>query len=342
MRKKEILARTLDALLPGGVFYGCKYAIWNNLMVLAYHRVIDVNKPSDFQYDMDLVSASIKQFDYQMSYISRYLDPISENDLISHLYSGTALPRRSILVTFDDGFDDNYYNAYPILKKYSVPATMFISTQYIDGHKPIWFDWLASLFMAGNVTVIEIPALSARYIRGHHDENRRHFHDLIIKLRAIDNTIRLKIIAELEKNYTESMLHINSGNSHFMSWDQVVEMSNSSIIDIGSHTVTHPILSRLTSQEIDYEVSESKTIIEQKINKTVNSLSYPTGMKSSFTDDVVKLVKKHQYKIAFTYQHDCNSLPINDPFRMHRLHVENHVTNQYFNSMLKFPMIFAD
>lgn len=341
MRKKKILACTLDMMLPNDIFFGCKYSLWNGLIVLAYHRVLDVPETNAFEYDMDLVSASIDEFDHQMSYISRYMHPVSEKDLVAVIYEGKTLPKRAVMVTFDDGFDDNYLHAFPILKKYSVPAIMFISTSYVGGKEPIWFDWLASLFMSATTDIIQIPDLDKKYVRGDTSLNRHHFHDLIIRLRAIPNNRLLAILDYLKHEYEPCMRHINTSHSRFMSWDQIVEMSQSQI-DIGSHTVTHPILSQLAEHEISSEIIESKRTIEARINKPVISLSYPTGMESSFTEKVVDIVKHAGYKLAFTYQHGYNTIPIPDVFRMKRVHVERHVSRAYFNSMMKFPMVFRD
>jgi peptidoglycan/xylan/chitin deacetylase (PgdA/CDA1 family) len=341
MRKKEVLARALDVLLPGRIFFPFKYRVYDGLLVLAYHRVLDIIDPIQFCYDMDLVSASTSEFDYQMSYISQYMHPVSEDEVIAAIRGEKSLPKRAVLVTFDDGFDDNYFNAFPILKKYSVPATMFISTHYIDGNSPIWFDWLASLFMASSANVVRVPDLGIKYERSDRLLNHRHFHDLIVRLRAMGNDKRLSILAYLEAEYSDAMREIDTRQSRFMTWSQVSEMSKS-IVSIGSHTVSHPILSRLDDHNIEYEIIESRRIIESRIQKNVKSMSYPTGMESSFTDKVVDIVRKAGYEIAFTYQHGENRMPINDAFRLKRLHVEHHIKASYFKSMMKLPLIFRD
>ena len=75
MRKKDMLARAVEVLLPSDLFFGCKYFLWNGLIVLAYHRVINVQDVNSYEYDMDLVSATIEQFEHQMFYISKHMHP---------------------------------------------------------------------------------------------------------------------------------------------------------------------------------------------------------------------------------------------------------------------------
>lgn len=339
MRKKEILATLFEGFPPVGFFSQVKNTICNDLRILAYHRVLDIANIENYPYDHELISASREQFDYQIKYISKYFNPISEEQLVDHLENSTSLPRRPIMVTFDDGFNDNYHNAFPILRKYKVPATIFITSGNIDSGKTLWFDWLASLIYASNTNKIDVPLLKKEYTRGDRETNEQIMIDLIIMLREVDNHTRLDILNQLEQQYSDTVNEIDKNLSAVLTWDQVREMSNNGI-SIGSHTVTHPILSRINSDELDYELAESKSVIEKQLNKDVLSISYPTGMTESFTDEVVTKVRDIGYKIAYTYLHNNNRIPISDRYRLKRLHVETHVSNSYFKQMLNYPLLF--
>ena len=262
-------------------------------------------------------------------------------ELINYLYNNISLPPQAVMVTFDDGFDDNYYYAYPILKKYAVPATMFISTSYIGQDEPIWFDWLASLFLAGSMNSIDIPLLKKIYIKGNYLDNYANFHDLIKIIREIGNENRLEILSQLRDDYSAYMSHIDTSESRFMNWEQIIELSKNDI-SIGSHTATHPIMSRLSHAEVRYELIQSKKDIETHTLINVNSFSYPTGQTSSFTDGVVEEVINAGYKVAYTYIHAVNKLPIKNFYKIKRLHIENEAHNSYFNSMMMFPAVFKD
>ena len=113
-------------------------------------------------------------------------------------------------------------------------------------------------------------------------------------------------------------------------------------IAIGSHTVTHPILSRLRIEDIDHEIVHSKREIESRTGIEVNSFSYPTGQPSSFTPLITQAIITAGYKVAHSYIHGVNKTPITNPYALNRLHIETHVHNSYFNSMLMLPEIFRD
>ena len=339
MRKKEILARSLSFVLPNALFSNVRHWFKNDLIILAYHRVLSVNKGSVFQYDTGLISATVDEFETQISFIRKYYNPISETQLINHIYHNEPLPPKPVMVTFDDGFDDNYLNAYPILKRYNVPATMFVSTAYIGGNEPIWFDWLASLCISASMKKIEIPVLKKSYIINEYPDRELIYKDLIKVIREINNEVRLKVLDQLKVSYSDYMIHIDRSMSKFMNWNQVIEMSNDNIT-VGSHTVTHPIMSRLNNTEISYELNTSKEVIESHINKNIMSFSYPTGQATSFTNYILNEVINSGYKVAHTYIHGINKLPINQPHSLNRLHIESHVNESYFKSMLMLPEIF--
>lgn len=341
MRKKDMLACVLNKTLPLPLLSYISSYFNNNLIVLAYHRVLETIPDNNYPYDAELVSANVEQFEYQMKYISTFYNPISEDKIAECLENNISIPKRSVLVTFDDGFDDNYYYAYPILKKYNIPATIFISTGYIGSETTLWFDWLASLVFSSTTNTIDIPQLKSKYIRGEYSENKEIMVDLIKKLRKVSNKSRLEILSYLKEAYSKDMQHIDQFKSHPLSWNQVKEMSNQGI-NFGSHTVTHPILSRLEDDELEFELVESKNKIELELNKPVISISYPTGMQDSFSRKVLKKVKGLGYKLGFTYIHKKNRVPIDNKYSMYRYHIESHVNESFFNSMLVFPKVFKD
>lgn len=341
MRKKDILAYALDYGTPKSLASTTRSLFSNELMILAYHRIINIAADNSYPYDSELISASLQQFDYQMAYVKKHYNPISEAQLIDHIDNNIPLPPKSVMVTFDDGFDDNYHNAFPILQNYAIPATMFIATSYIDKNEPIWFDWLASLCIAGTMASIDVPLLGKKYLTNDYSSRSEIFKDLIVQIRKTDNDIRLAVMEQLASDYASSMTHIDKSMSRFMTWNQVTEMSRNNI-SIGSHTVTHPIMSQLKNDSIHFEIIESKRVIEAKIGMVVNSFSYPTGQSASFTPQITAAVVTAGYKVAHSYIHGVNKTPIQNPYALNRMHIESHVHNSYFNAMLLLPEIFRD
>jgi peptidoglycan/xylan/chitin deacetylase (PgdA/CDA1 family) len=117
----------------------------DELVILAYHRIC---RADGFMWDDGLVSASPEEFERQIRYIAERFTPISFRELQRILKGESLLPPKPIIVTFDDGYMDNYRNAFPILRRYGVPATFFIATGFVEGQKPPWWDLRA--FIAKN------------------------------------------------------------------------------------------------------------------------------------------------------------------------------------------------
>lgn len=194
--------------------------------ILFYHKI---NSPSPHARIKGLY-VSPRSFYWQMKYLQwRGYIPISLDDLLFWLEGGRALPPRPIVLTFDDGYKDNYTNAFPILKEFGFSATVFIVTRDV-GKFPDW--------------------------------------------------------PESEEKLKEPLL----------SWNEIKEMSDYGI-SFQSHTHTHSILTRLSDEDIRYELMESKKVIEDALKKPVNFLCYPKGF---FSERVKNLVKEAGYLGALT------------------------------------------
>jgi len=341
MRKKEILAIALDRLLPDSVLptiFGC---FSNSLTVLAYHRVVDFDKES-YPFDDDLVSASSSDFEFQVKYIKKYFNPITMEQLIKHVEHNLSLPKRALLLTFDDGFDDNYFAAFPILKKLDVPATIFVSTGFIDTEEIIWFDKLSALILAFEGSSIFLDELGKTYQLGNDKASRCEVvADILYDIKRISNNQRLSLLDNLNSQNVKVFENIDRGESRMMNWQQVREM-NDSIISFGSHTVSHPILSKLNKTQLKYELVESKSVLEKELGSVVGSISYPDGNEEAFSESIIEQVKKADYKVAFSYIAGTNKFPLKDLYAIKRLHVEHYMSRSHFKALLCVPEIFRE
>ena len=201
MGKKKILVDLISNIIPFGLILWLRSIFNKELVVLAYHRVCDIDK-DNYKFDMELVSASSKSFDYQISHIKKYYNPISMKQLVDYIENKKPLPSKPVLVTFDDGFDDNYINAFPILKKHNVPATIFLSTGYIDTDHVIWFDRLASLIFLVDQSELHIPEIDKTYPLGVIKSKRGEIMETICEdLKLIPNVEREKILSDLYNKY---------------------------------------------------------------------------------------------------------------------------------------------
>lgn len=311
------------------------------LVVLAYHRVLDVPDEDAHPGDPELISASTADFERQMRFVRDNFAPISLAGVLDILDRGAALPRRSLVVTFDDGHVDNYTNAFPVLKRLGMPATIFLSTAYIDApHTRFWFDRVAELFFfapSGTVALKEIDHVAAL---GATSSRRQATDRLLRQLKCEPNERRLAVLDELERLLAQHVPAVHPPRRAAMTWDEVREMADGGV-EFGSHTVTHPILSRLDDAAILRELSESRDRIRACTGRPIDSVAYPVGKADAYDARTIRAAKACGYRIGLSYETGINAHLDGNLFELRRLAVERYVSYGHFRAMLSLPEVFA-
>ncbi len=315
-------------------------SLWlDELPILAYHRICDITDESRFPFDIELISASTANFAWQMQYIKRHFSPITFSHLTKALDKIIPLPPKPIIITFDDGFDDNYFNAFPILKGLDIPATFFISTDYIGKEKTFWYDWLAYIVLHVPSCTLRLNEVFARKINGDIKSRRSALSAILEYLKHIPDSKRIKIIHRLNEEYG----HYYAGNdlalSKPMTWEQVREMSDAGM-EFGSHTVTHPILAHLSDSEVMMELSVSKEIIERETGRAVEAVAYPVGGKFAFNERVLFMAEQAGYKIGVSFVPGTNNIGTLEKMALKRIPVATYVDKSLYISTLSFPELF--
>jgi peptidoglycan/xylan/chitin deacetylase (PgdA/CDA1 family) len=259
------------------------------VLILCYHRVNDDNHSY-------LRPAKVEDFERQMQYLSRVYNPVSLEQIVQHLQDGTPLLPKSIAITFDDGYRDNYENAYPILKRYSIPATIFLTTSYIGTGKIPWWDkvyYLLSQVKNGAFasSVLGGTALNTSF-------GKKSIDRVVRMINRLDDEGRNRTIADFasQLDLTDDNPP-NSSKNHkdlMLAWEEVREMSDNGI-SFGGHTLTHPLLTYIPPQQAEREIYLSKKIIEEQIAKPVITFSYPVG---NFDASIERMVKDAGYSAA--------------------------------------------
>lgn len=309
-----------------------------SLTILAYHRVVAVGNEHLFDSDLELVSATPEQFDEQIAFIKREFTPLTFAALLECIDSNRDLPENPALVTFDDGFADNYLYAFPILRRYGVPATIFLSTGYLDRQEPYWFEDVAHMILTTDSPLVLHdglvldPAIAMHRRRGTVEQVLRY-------LKRIPNAARLKFIDRLRVEAGTGSGSIRADRMP-MTWPQVQEMAAAGI-EFGSHTVEHPVLSQLDDGAVYRELHESKRRIEQMIGVPVPILSYPVGGAEAFDQRIRRIALDVGYRMAVSYAPGGNRWPAADLFSLRRLRIERYVPSSLFKAMATFPSVFA-
>lgn len=244
------------------------------IIILMYHQVLSENED-----DSSLV-VTTRNFKNQIDYIRENFDILRFDDDWSHI------ERPSFVITFDDGYENNYSIAKNYLIKNHIPSTFFITTKFVQEDILFWWD--------------EVALNWDTY------KNRTHhsFQEITRKLVRLTNNEREKYLSQFRPYYLSSNL-IQHDRYKSMSEQEILELSKSDYITIGGHTVNHISLSFISQNEMRYELEESKKYLERITGKEITTCSYPYGY---FNNKVIKICKELGYnKAATTVPRNCYS-----------------------------------
>ncbi len=338
--KKALLARCFMASRLTPLVSRLRSLCVRDLPILAYHRIWDVTDEARFAYDVELISASVADFTWQMQHVAEHFTPITFATLGRILDGEVPCPPRPIVITFDDGFEDNYQHAFPILQAVGIPATIFVSTDYIGTNKTYWFDQLAHMLLTTDKSCLDLADLGQHWLLSDIPSRRVAIADLLDRLKRIPNAERLAVLAAVEIQLGGHFNESATSDSSPMNWRQVREMADAGI-EFGSHTVSHPILANLTADDLRTELTESKRVLEEQIRQPVTTISYPVGYSFAFNDQVCSAVRDAGYRFATSYISGNNRLSSLDNVRLRRLHVERDTRRDYFAALLQLPEALA-
>jgi len=338
--KKTLLARCLVAGRVLSPLARIRAACRADIPILAYHRIWDIEDEDAFPFDVELVSAGTADFRWQMEYVRQNFDPITFATLLQILDGERPSPPKPVIITFDDGFDDNFQHAFPILNALDIPATIFLATGFIDGEQTFWYDRLAHLILRAPARELTISGLTGPVrLLGDVSSRRQALRSVLSELKRVENAQRLDVLASLERELGNSQYAGAAYESRPLNWNQIREMAHCGI-EFGSHTVTHPILSNLTDKELDFELVKSRRDIESQIGKSVPAICYPVGGPSAFNDRVRTAAQRAGYRLGVSYIPGTNPLRDLDHYGLRRQHVERYTDRAYFAAMLGLPEAF--
>jgi peptidoglycan/xylan/chitin deacetylase (PgdA/CDA1 family) len=268
----------------------------NTLTVLNYHR-IDNPHASNFNTLKANVSATPFEFERQMQYLKRTFNIINCQQLVDYITKDIPLPPRSAMVTFDDGYFDNYSYAYPILKELKIPAVIFLATDYIGTNQPFYWDYAAYCFSKTKLNRALLPVIGER---AWSNEKELDFilYDWIETLKKIQEQEKQIAINSIATALSVSVPE-NAFNDLHLNWQQVREMHKNGI-EFGAHTASHPILTRIPLHQAQNEILSSKLKIENEINAPVVSFAYPNGGIADFSLKIMQMISQSGIPIAFS------------------------------------------
>ena len=265
-----------------------------HLLVLVYHGVVADEHARKPWPHPNVVS--ISDFKQQMAELVLHYRPVSVADLRRWPGPASFGAKPAVLVTFDDGFENNLRNAAPLLTAMGIPAVFHICTGHIGNRRMLWPDEIQSQFLSWPDSTIPLP--TGRLVQMPADRQARiGFAACAVEAcKRIPHTTLNAYIERLRKRRQVT----GTDEVHaFLSWDGVRELKKRGF-EIGSHTVDHPILTQIPTETLTSQVSESKRHIEQQLGGECVCFAYPNGGFQDVSPAVVNAVRAAGYRFAFT------------------------------------------
>ena len=287
------------------------------LTILTYHRVLPLHQARQYAFQGMVTPRDI--FDAQMAYLSRRFNVLTFPEAI-HLFQKGQLPRRAVVVTFDDGYGDNHEYAAPVMQKYRVSGTVFVVTGVLDRRVHLWWDQIAE---AVQLLSERLPVAEETL-----DVLSPQVSVLLIKLNQgiPSQQVSQEIVHHLNTRPSEERQHITTrlgelaqvrtwqGEGAMLTWEQVRDLSRNGMT-IGSHTVTHAFLDEVTEDLAGQEIEQSIARIEHMLGEPVEMFAYPRGR---FDERAGRLLQKAGVEAAVTTVPGRNR-PGDDLFRLKRI-----------------------
>ena len=299
--KRELLARGL--YWSGAPFLFDRLPARDLLLVLNYHRI--GNRDDDL-FDPNVFSATADDFNEQISYLKHHVDIITLEEAQAFV-EGTIrekTPRFRVLITFDDGYLDNYKLAFPILRSHGVPGVFFLVTGIMGSSWVPWWDHVAFLMKTARQT-----KFSLRYpvdLSVDIDENgiTKSLMHVLRSCARPDNTDGERFIRELKES-CQGREDFPRDLRRFLNWDEAREMLAAGMA-VGSHTHSHPVLSQLKPEEQRQELIQSRALLKQNLGIEAKALAYPVGGPTAFTDQTQSIAQETGYRMAFSFSGGVN------------------------------------
>lgn len=330
---KQILKQTvLNGVELLGVNRFYRWRTRHRLLGLCYHGVIGDDAPWDDPRTWIAVSAT--QFDFQMRELARHWQPVSLSEIDRCFRAGEPLPENAVFVTFDDGFLNNLTIAAPILARYGIPATVFLTTGLIGTEHTIWPLELQERIVQCEAKLLpeELP-IPDNVLPTDPAERRRFAADFVdycktrpdAECRNIMDVMRRETVFQTDQKWQRELYRM-------LDWKGARQLLERGV-DVGAHTVSHCNLARAAAEEAEAELKRSRETIETELGIDCFSVAYPFGDAGAFSDAVVETVRRLGFRIAVTLCLGRNSTDP-DPLRLDRLCVTGDLTFASFRSLI--------
>jgi peptidoglycan/xylan/chitin deacetylase (PgdA/CDA1 family) len=303
-------------------------------VILLYHRV------SQLPTDPQLLCVTQRHFADHLEILRKEYNPMGLQEL-SQVYQEGNLPERAVVVTFDDGYFDNLAHAKPMLAQYDIPATVFVTTGYLGRRRECWWDELERLLLYPGIlpTTLTLTLDGKRHhwnlgdAASYSEEAYQRYRTWNVRERVVSgsrqelyNALHPLIRPLSDEKQCEvldallvwaGMERVFRSTHRTLSTDEVRRIAEGGLVDVGAHTITHPVLSLMPPALQQPEIQGSKARLEEILGRPVTSFAYPYGLHSDYSAETIAVVKQCGFTCADSSYED-NVWQRSDRFQLPR------------------------
>jgi peptidoglycan/xylan/chitin deacetylase (PgdA/CDA1 family) len=324
-------------LIAGAFYYSGLLSLYRflsgkrNPIILNYHRVLSPAAHNEAVPAGMVVRP--QTFTKHLRYLKRRYRVVSMEQLIESRERNEPTGRPLCAITFDDGWRDNYDEALPLLRRYGLPATLFISTGFMGNGQTPWFYRVGHVLHAlaavsddrcaalRSNAHLNLPAALVDWLAGSTLQRQRDIEDVIEGMKTLPGAELESVVERLRLLLASAGQNVNGNDAAMLNWAQLREMASSSV-EIGSHGLTHMILTQIPLETVKSELQESKSCIEEQLRQSVGGFSYPNG---DYSEEIEALVRASGYRYACTTRPGYVE-PRDNPYRLKRIPVHDDIT----------------
>jgi len=306
---------------------------WNGVLCLCFHRVGEPDNPI---WERELRGISADELDWRLRMVRRHAEVISPADMLAL----DQAPRgRHVLVTFDDGYRGWVDAVLPILEQHRIQAAFFVATGFIDRpHTPWWYEIPWTVRNAGSETLPTSPWTSAPVQLGGSRQDDA-IAELLDVYKSVSGPATADFLAWLRRESGSGGCDQAVAADCWLSWDEVRTLRDAGM-EVGGHTMNHPVLSRLSEAEQETEIAGCAERLEAELGRPMRTFSYPVGLADSFGTTTEEILARLRVDLAFSYHGGFlrHGRPLD---RLSVPRVTGDMDREIFEALLTSPQLFG-
>lgn len=297
MSKRRLLAKVMHRTGLTRVLE--MYRARPGILLINHHRIGNASRSP---FDRGVFSATVEQLDEQLKYLKKSFPILGAQELDDLVFRRKPLQRLYIGITFDDGYRDNYTNAFPVLRSHECCGMFFLVPTYVGTNTIPWWDEIAYLVRNCRKPSITLDVPVSRAFTLEQDRQRA-IQQVLQHYKRPDNKDHEAFLVQLRQ---QTGCDLPIVERRFLTWDEAREMQRQGMV-FGSHTWSHRILSHLEPDEQKRELVDSRDILQKEMGSAITTLAYPVGSRSAFSDTTRTLAVEAGYRLCFSFYGGVNA-----------------------------------